>query len=404
MRELDDLITQFKKQGIRFSSLTEAIDTSTASGKLYFHTIAAFAEYEREGIRERTRAGVAAARARGRKGGRKHKLSPAQRTMVINAYHSQTPIRDICHQFRISHTTITASSKPISLNSLQYRHLCRPNPNGAEPALHTARKSTRFTAPLFLLPSLFVAQVLFYQTVALQRASWHEDTTPPLTVTSEWKPDRTYSPEIERSIAALSQSDPDKVKFLRERGIPIHILTPAQMAVSGCPPSSIGCTRHADSSINVVAGAAVSPVSLAVVLSHELTHCRLHDKALGMAVPRVWSRLLLRNEESKAHVAGLSTAQHLGFAIIWRATDRMVVRLPHLVLASRLGCFIRAGVSFRVSSNCRIHQEAREEVQAILQRLGHDGFVSFSRDTGHSLTCERAYEEERRRQNRRSEA
>ena len=106
MRELDDLVTQFKKQGIRFTSLTEAIDTTTASGKLYFHIIAAFAEYEREGIRERTRAGVAAARARGRKGGRKHKLSPAQRTMVINAYHTQTPIRDICHQFRISHTTI----------------------------------------------------------------------------------------------------------------------------------------------------------------------------------------------------------------------------------------------------------------------------------------------------------
>jgi len=106
MRDLDDLVTQFKKQGIRFASLTEAIDTTTASGKLYFHIIAAFAEYEREGIRERTRAGVAAARARGRKGGRKHKLSPAQRSMVINAYNTQTPIRDICHQFRISHTTI----------------------------------------------------------------------------------------------------------------------------------------------------------------------------------------------------------------------------------------------------------------------------------------------------------
>jgi len=106
MRELDDLMTQFKEQGIRFTSLTEAIDTRTATGKLYFHIIAAFAEYEREGIRERTNAGVAAARARGRKGGRKHKLSPAQRSMVVNAYHTQTPIRDICHQFRISHTTI----------------------------------------------------------------------------------------------------------------------------------------------------------------------------------------------------------------------------------------------------------------------------------------------------------
>jgi len=106
MRELDDLVSGFKTQGITFTSLTEATDTSTALGKLYFQIVAAFAEYEREGIRARTQAGVAAARARGRKGGRKHKLSPAQRTMVINAYHTQTPIRDICHQFRISHTTI----------------------------------------------------------------------------------------------------------------------------------------------------------------------------------------------------------------------------------------------------------------------------------------------------------
>jgi len=157
-----------------------------------------------------------------------------------------------------------------------------------------------------------VAQVLLFQTAALQHASWHEDTTPSLTVTREWKAGRTYSPEIERALLALFSSDPDKVQFLRERGIPIHILTPAQMAVSGCPIGSIGCTRHADSSINVVAAAATSPVSLAVVLSHELTHCRRHDKALGMAVPSVWSRLLWRNEESQAHVAGLTTARQLG--------------------------------------------------------------------------------------------
>ncbi len=55
------------------------------------------------------------------------------------------------------------------------------------------------------------------------------------------------------------------------------------MAVSACPVGSIGCTRHANSSINVVAAAATSG-SFAGVLSHELTHCRLHDKALAMAV------------------------------------------------------------------------------------------------------------------------
>ena len=177
--------------------------------------------------------------------------------------------------------------------------------------MHKAKQSTRFTAPLFLLPSLFVAQVLFYETVGLERASWHEDTTAPLLVTKEWIPNRVYSPEIERGILALAQSDPEKVRFLRERGMPIHLLTPAQMASSGCPAGSIGCTRHTDSSINVMAAAAMSPVSLAVVLSHELTHCRLHDNVLGMAVPSPWSRLFWRNEESKAHVAGLTTARRL---------------------------------------------------------------------------------------------
>ena len=162
-----------------------------------------------------------------------------------------------------------------------------------------------------MLPSLFVAQVLFYQTLYFQRASWHEDTTAPLAVTKEWKPNRTYSPEIERGIDALSHSDSDQVTFLRERGISINVLTPAQMAVSGCPAGSIGCTRHSDSSINVAAAAAASPVSLAVVLSHELTHCRLHDQSLGMTVPGFWSRLLWRNEEAKAHVAGLKTAGRL---------------------------------------------------------------------------------------------
>ena len=177
--------------------------------------------------------------------------------------------------------------------------------------MHTAKRSPRFTAPLFLLPSLFVAQVLFYETAGLQRASWHEDTTAPLLVTKEWIPNRVYSPEIERGILALAQSDPEKVRFLRERGMPIHLLTPAQMASSGCPSGSIGCTRHTDSSINVLAAAALSPVSLAVVLSHELTHSRLHDSTQGMAVPSPWRRLFWRNEESQAHVAGLTTARRL---------------------------------------------------------------------------------------------
>ena len=83
------------------------------------------------------------------------------------------------------------------------------------------------------------------------------------------------------------------------------------MALSGCPGGSLGCTRHIDSSINVAAAAAAAPVSLAVVLSHELTHCRLHDQVLGRVVASLWRRLLWRNEEATAHAAGLETAARL---------------------------------------------------------------------------------------------
>src|SRR5262249_48822008 len=62
-------------RGIQFSSLTEGFDTATPGGRLIFHIFGALAEMERDLIRERTHAGLAAARARGRKGGRKPKLT-----------------------------------------------------------------------------------------------------------------------------------------------------------------------------------------------------------------------------------------------------------------------------------------------------------------------------------------
>jgi DNA invertase Pin-like site-specific DNA recombinase len=60
--------------GIGFKSLTEQIDTTTSGGKLIFHLFGALAEFERDLIKERTNAGLAAARARGRKGGRPRQL------------------------------------------------------------------------------------------------------------------------------------------------------------------------------------------------------------------------------------------------------------------------------------------------------------------------------------------
>jgi DNA invertase Pin-like site-specific DNA recombinase len=80
---LIETVNGLAERGIQFRSLHDSIDTSNASGRLIFHIMGALAEFERDLIRERTRAGLAAARARGRKGGRKsvmtaHKLATAK--------------------------------------------------------------------------------------------------------------------------------------------------------------------------------------------------------------------------------------------------------------------------------------------------------------------------------------
>lgn len=77
MPQLIDTVSTLEDQGIGFRSLTEAIDTTTAGGKLVFHIFGALAEFERSVIRERTRAGLKAASDRGRKGGRPPALSAA---------------------------------------------------------------------------------------------------------------------------------------------------------------------------------------------------------------------------------------------------------------------------------------------------------------------------------------
>ncbi len=81
LKELIETVTMLAERGIELKSLKENIDTSTPTGKLMFHIIAALAEFERDVIQERTQAGLEAARARGRKGGRPkatEKLRPDQ--------------------------------------------------------------------------------------------------------------------------------------------------------------------------------------------------------------------------------------------------------------------------------------------------------------------------------------
>src|SRR5258705_7882323 len=75
IRGLIGLVEQLRSRGVQFRSLTEGFDTSTPGGRLIFHIFAALAEMERDLIRERTRAGLDAARVRGRKGGRQVKIN-----------------------------------------------------------------------------------------------------------------------------------------------------------------------------------------------------------------------------------------------------------------------------------------------------------------------------------------
>src|SRR3984893_9857477 len=82
IRHLIETVGRLQEQKVGFRSLQESIDTTTSGGKLIFHVFAALAEFERDIIRERTRAGLAAARSRGRKGGRPPKLSESQRSMA----------------------------------------------------------------------------------------------------------------------------------------------------------------------------------------------------------------------------------------------------------------------------------------------------------------------------------
>jgi DNA invertase Pin-like site-specific DNA recombinase len=109
IRDLIDWVTTLEEDGIGFKSLQESIDTTTSSGKLVFHIFAALAEFERNLIRERTNAGLAAARARGRLGGRKKSLNAKQRQQVVEMYERKNQtVKQICEMMSITKPTLYA--------------------------------------------------------------------------------------------------------------------------------------------------------------------------------------------------------------------------------------------------------------------------------------------------------
>ena len=107
LKNLIEWIAELDEKEVAFKSLQESIDTSTPSGKLVFHIFGALAEFERNLIRERTQAGLAAARARGRLGGRPKKLSPHKQKMLVRAYNKkELSIQELCDEFGISKPTL----------------------------------------------------------------------------------------------------------------------------------------------------------------------------------------------------------------------------------------------------------------------------------------------------------
>jgi DNA invertase Pin-like site-specific DNA recombinase len=116
VKNLVDLVGQLQKQGIQFKSLTDAIDTSTPSGRFFFHIMASLAEMERELTVERTRAGLEVARQLGRKGGRKRQMTESKIESAKKLLANGVPPRDVAKNLGVSVPTlyrwIPASAHP----------------------------------------------------------------------------------------------------------------------------------------------------------------------------------------------------------------------------------------------------------------------------------------------------
>ena len=107
LRHLIETVTGLDERGVGFRSLRESIDTTTAGGRLVFHLFGALAQFEREIIRDRTVAGLAAARARGRQCGRPSKLSAEQRRQARLMYDArELTVEEIGRVLGVSRTSI----------------------------------------------------------------------------------------------------------------------------------------------------------------------------------------------------------------------------------------------------------------------------------------------------------
>jgi DNA invertase Pin-like site-specific DNA recombinase len=112
--QLLQLIEELKERGIGFKSLSNAIDTTTPEGMFIYRISSSFAELERDLARERTMAGLQAARARGRKGGRRPRLTPDQAKLAAKMLDDPTnKVNDIITAFKVPRSTLYRAAKPF---------------------------------------------------------------------------------------------------------------------------------------------------------------------------------------------------------------------------------------------------------------------------------------------------
>jgi len=123
LKHLIELVTQLDQKNIGFKSLMESMDTNTTGGRLIFHLFGALAEFERNLISERTRAGLSAAKSRGRKGGRRLALDAQQREFAINLYKQRKhSVEEVCHIMGISKPTLYSYIRKSSAASVERNH------------------------------------------------------------------------------------------------------------------------------------------------------------------------------------------------------------------------------------------------------------------------------------------
>lgn len=106
LRHLIETVSLLEKRGVGFRSVTEAIDTTTPGGRLVFHLFGALSQFERELVRERTRAGLAAAEARGRKGGRKPVITSEKLKRAREIIQKGLTVREAAVRLKVGKTAL----------------------------------------------------------------------------------------------------------------------------------------------------------------------------------------------------------------------------------------------------------------------------------------------------------